>query len=156
MADKKTIKTPFGELPIENDVINMSNSQLMEEYEKRGLANAAEVCKEVHRVEHEVAEAAAKFLLDKTAKDLKDYTFKAGLKDNRIEVQSKVSQKITIPGRNGEAPKSDVRYGVVVTKRASLKLTEILADEDYKKTCATIQKAVEAKEKNAPRVKVVA
>ena len=153
MSEKKTIQTPFGELPYENGVISMSNSQLMAEYEKRGLTNAAAVCDALNDVKSKVQKDMIMFAGKQALKTLEPCTFKAGLKANRFEVTVKPEQKITLPGRNGEPAKTDTRYGVVVIKANNKVPSEIFEEQAYKDMCNEFAKKCKAA---APKIKVSA
>lgn len=140
MAEKTMIKTPFGELPVENHNVVMSNSQLMEQFEKRGIPNAKETFDAINKAKNEIQHEAAKFLAKHVAEDLEPWSLRAGLKENRFEVTVKPEQSITIPGRNGEPTTSQTRYGVVQVKNYSKPCAEITEDEELKKLAAEIEK----------------
>ena len=140
MADKKMIKTPFGELPVENDTVLMSNSQLMEQYEKRGIANAKETLNAINAAKGEIVTAMAEFCSDQTLKSGEAWGFKAGLKENRFEVSCKPEHVVTIPGRNGEASSQQVRYGAVQLKNYSKVPDAVLESEKLRKNAEEMEK----------------
>ena len=145
MAEKTMIKTPFGELPCENNNITMSNSQLMEIYEKKGISNPKEVLDALNTARNEVQHEAAKFLLKKVAETLEPWSLRAGLKENRFEVVAKPETSVTIPGRNGEPSTTQTRYGTIQTKNYTKTPSEIAEDEEMHKLSAEIEKKMKAR-----------
>ena len=152
MAEKTMIKTPFGELPVENNNVVMSNSQLMDLYEKKGISNPKEVLDAVHKARKEIQHDAALFLAKQVAETLEPWSFRAGLTDNRFEVTVKPESTVTIPGRNGEASSTQTRYGTVQIKNYSKTPQEIAEDEELRKIAADIEKKMAGKKKSTFKV----
>lgn len=146
MADKTMIKTPFGELPCENNNVTMSNSQLMELYEKKGISNPKEVLDALTNARKDIQKDAAKFLAKKVAETLEPWSFRAGIKENRFEVIVKPETSVTIPGRNGESSTTQTRYGTIQIKNYSKTPSEIAEDEELRELASEIEKKMTAKE----------
>ncbi len=156
MADKNTIKTPFGELPCENNTVTMSNSLLMKEYEKRGIENAAEVLKAVNAAREDIEHEAALFLAKNVVDTLDTWSFKAGQKENRFEVTIRPEQVVTIPGRNGEPTTQKSRYCAPTVHHYSKTPEKILTDEKFigfQKECEAKIHAQASKANNKPTIK---
>lgn len=136
MADKKTIKTPFGELPVENRTITMSNSQLYAEYEKRGLPNAKETIETYNKVRADMQHEASVFLKKQILKDEdpeQEWKLRAGMKESRFDVTVKPEVTVTIPGRAGEPTQSVTRPGATQVKNYSKVPDAIANDAEEKK-----------------------
>lgn len=154
MAEKQTIKSPFGELSVEDHVISMSQSQLIDAYEQNGLPNAKETLKAVDAARDKIVEKAGVFLSEQVKKDLQPWTLKAGQKNDRIKLTLKPEGTVTIPGRNGEAPKQEVRYCPVDFRTASKAPTALFENKEFLKNCDEIEQKLKAKVNAKPQIKI--
>jgi len=115
--DKKEVDSPFGKIAqTDNGDYVMTDSQVYEQFEKHGLENAKEVLKTVEKTKQAFAQDVYKFLGEKVVETKTDQFLTAGTGNNRYEYGILASKEINIPARDGEAPKTEVRYGYCTYK----------------------------------------
>ena len=116
--DKIIVKTKqFGEIS-QNDKGEylMTDAQKYEQLEKRGLENAKEVVKAVQKATEALSLDVYQFLGEKVKETKQDQFMSVGTGNNRIEYGVLTSKEINIPVKEGEAPRSETRYGYCTYK----------------------------------------
>ena len=117
--DRKIVKTEqFGEIAQNDDgTYVMTDAQLYDNFEKRGLENAKEVMKTVRRVREDFALDAYRFLGEKVKETKEDQFLTCGTSPDKYEFGMHAKKEVTIPGREGEPVRKEMRYGVCTYKK---------------------------------------
>jgi len=116
--DKVVVKTKaFGEISkLENGNFSMTDKQVFEALESRGLPNAKEVLKAVRAAKEKFAADVYEFLGGELKKTKEDQCLIAGTGDNRFEFGLEVKREVNTPGRQGEAPATLTKYAYATYK----------------------------------------
>ena len=112
--DKKTIKSPFGEIiQLENGTFQISEKQFMDLLEnKYNLPEPKRAIKAVADAQMAFAKDAALFLGEQVCKTAEDARLVAGEGNGKVTVVVKAEDEVTIPAKKeGEAPSRETRYG---------------------------------------------
>lgn len=117
--DRKIVKTKeFGEIAQNDDgTYVMTDAQLQENFEKRGLENAKEVMKAVRKAREAFALDAYRFLGEKVKETKEDQYLVCGTSPDKYEFGMQAKKEVNIPGREGEPVRKEVRYGYCTYKK---------------------------------------
>ena len=117
--DRKIVKTKeFGEIAQQDDgSYVMTDAQLYDQFEKRGLENAKEVIKTVRKVREDFALDAYRFLGQKVKETKEDQYLVAGTSPDRYEFGVLAKKEVNIPSHEGEPVRRETRYGYCTYKK---------------------------------------